>query len=66
MRVSPTIAPPKTDASVPPNDIAPFVPGGTRLKVVISLGCERDKIPSSDASVSPKQHENCLNHIQFK
>lgn len=38
----------------------PFVPGGTGLKLVTRRGGERDKIPSSDAKVSPKQHAKCL------
>lgn len=40
--------------------MAPFVPGGTRLKVVMSRGGDFERIPSSDASVSPRQHASCL------
>ena len=40
--------------------MAPLVPGGTRLKVVMSRGGDFERIPSSDASVSPRQHANCL------
>ena len=45
---------------VPRTDMAPFVPGGTRLKVVMSRGGDFERIPSSDASVSPMQHASCL------
>jgi hypothetical protein len=62
----PTKAPPTTEATVPPIDIPPFVPAGTFLNVVMSLGCDRERIPSSDARVSPKQHEKCLYHNQLK
>lgn len=61
---SPTIAPPTTEAIVPPIDIAPLVPGGTCSKVVTNRGFDRDKIPSSEARVSPRQHANCLYHNQ--
>jgi hypothetical protein len=40
--------------------MAPLVPGGTRLKVVMSRGVDFERIPSSDASVSPMQHASCL------
>jgi hypothetical protein len=52
----PTNPPPTTDTVVPNAVTPPFVPGGTVLNVVISLGLDRAKIPSSDASVSPRQH----------
>ena len=41
-------------------DIAPFVPGGTGLRVVIKIGLDFDRMPSSDASVSPRQQAKCL------
>jgi len=40
---------------VPPREIAPFVPGGTGLNVVIRIGGVGERMPSSEASVSPKQ-----------
>lgn len=48
------------ETTVPRTDMAPFVPGGTRLKVVMSRGGDFERIPSSDASVSPMQHASCL------
>jgi hypothetical protein len=45
---------------VPIRLTAPLVPGGTTFSVVISLGGERDKIPNSEASVSPRQQAKCL------
>ena len=54
------MAPPAMDANVPPKDIAPLVPGGTRLNVVTSRGGESERIPSSDPRVSPKQQAKCL------
>ena len=45
---------------VPRTDTAPLVPGGTPLKVVMSRGGDFERIPSSDASVSPRQHASCL------
>lgn len=53
------MAPPTTEANVPPKDIAPLVPGGTRLNVVTSRGGESERIPSSDPRVSPKQQAKC-------
>lgn len=58
--VKPITAPPITEASVPPTLIPPLVPGGTGFKVVIRMGFEWDSIPSSEASVSPRQHPKCL------
>lgn len=55
----PTNSPPIIDHTLPSSVIAPFVPRGTRPSVVINRGCDRDRIPSSDASVSPRQHPNC-------
>ena len=46
---------PKTEANVPMRDMSPFVPGGTCLRVVIRCGLDHDRMPSSDARVSPKQ-----------
>jgi hypothetical protein len=56
----PMITPPARDARVPEVDVAPLVPGGTLAKVVIRRGGDLDKIPISDAMVSPKQHAKCL------
>ena len=53
-------APPTIEAVVPIRDIAPFVPGGTGLKVVIKSGLDFDRMPSSDARVSPRQQAKCL------
>jgi len=58
--IIPITPPPAIDATVPPTDIAPFVPGGTDLSVVISFGRELDNTPNSDANVSPRQHAKCL------
>lgn len=55
---SPTMHPPMADASVPPRDIPPFVPAGTGLRVVMRMGGELDKMPSSEARVSPRQQAN--------
>lgn len=49
------ISPPARDATVPRTDRPPLVPGGTGLNVVIKIGGDLDKMPSSDAKVSPKQ-----------
>ena len=59
--VRPMIAPPESEASVPTKEIPPLVPGGTRANVVMRIGGDFDKIPSSEASVSPRQHAKCLN-----
>ncbi len=58
--VRPMSSPPAREDTVPITDMAPFVPGGTGLRVVMRIGRERERIPSSDASVSPKQHAKCL------
>lgn len=50
---------------VPVGDIPPFVPGGTGLRVVISRGWEGDKMPISEARVSPRQQEKCLEIINY-
>ena len=55
----PTNSPPIIDHTLPSSVIAPFVPRGTGRSVVINRGCDRDRIPNSDASVSPRQHPNC-------
>jgi hypothetical protein len=57
---NPTILPPKREASVPPRDMAPLVPGGTGLSVVIKIGGEWERMPSSEANVSPRQQAKCL------
>lgn len=54
--VRPMTTPPDRDARVPTSDTPPFVPGGTREKVVMRIGGDLDRIPSSEASVSPRQH----------
>lgn len=53
--VAPMIIPPAKEASVPVRDTPPFVPGGTTLNVVMRRGGFFDRIPSSEASVSPRQ-----------
>lgn len=57
---SPTMQPPMADAIVPPTEIPPFVPAGTVLKVVMRTGGELDRMPNSEASVSPRQQANWL------
>jgi hypothetical protein len=52
--------PPNKLASVPPSDIPPFVPGGTVLSVVIRIGGCEERMPSSEARVSPKQQAKWL------
>ena len=59
-RVSPIKVPPANEERVPMVDIPPFVPGGTGFRVVMRMGGERDKMPSSEASVSPRQQAKCL------
>ena len=56
--VNPTIHPPVIDARVPPSEMAPFVPGGTGFSVVRRIGGDRESMPSSEASVSPRQQAN--------
>jgi len=58
--VSPINPPPRKETAVPTSDMAPFVPGGTGFKVVIRIGLAGDKIPSSEARVSPRQQAKCL------
>lgn len=36
------------------------------MNVVINLGGERERMPSSDASVSPRQHAKWLRHRRFQ
>ena len=45
---------------IPIFEMAPFVPGGTLFRVVISLGGDFERIPSSEARVSPRQHAKWL------
>jgi len=52
--------------TVPKTVTPPFVPGGTGFRVVISLGFERARIPSSDAKVSPRQHPKCLKTLNIQ
>lgn len=58
--VAPMASPPPSDASVPTSDMPPFVPGGTGLSVVMRMGGVRERMPSSEASVSPRQHAKWL------
>lgn len=58
--ITPMIIPPANEASVPPTETPPFVPGGTTFPVVMSRGGEDDNMPSSEARVSPKQQAKCL------
>ena len=58
--VAPIITPPATDARVPVRDTPPFVPGGTALNVVMRRGGDFERIPSSEARVSPRQHAKWL------
>lgn len=58
--VMPMMRPPISEAKVPVLERPPLVPGGTTLRVVIRMGGERDRMPSSDARVSPRQHAKCL------
>mmetsp|Transcript_5301 Transcript_5301/g.10539 ORF Transcript_5301/g.10539 Transcript_5301/m.10539 type:complete len:81 (-) Transcript_5301:368-610(-) len=52
-----TNRPPAIDAAVPKNDMPPLVPLGTSDNVVINVALLAfDKVPSSDAHVSPLQH----------
>lgn len=53
--VTPMDKPPNKLASVPPTETPPFVPGGTVFSVVIRIGGREERIPSSDARVSPRQ-----------
>jgi hypothetical protein len=48
-------APAAAEAAVPSNVMAPFVPGGTRRPVVRRRGWEEDRMPISEAEVSPKK-----------
>lgn len=50
----PMAAPPKADAQVPSEEMAPLVPGGTLWNVMIWSGGNEERIPSSEASVSAK------------
>lgn len=65
--VMPMIRPPPREASVPIRESPPFVPGGTGFSVVMRIGGERERMPSSDARVSPRQHAKCLqNRFQLR
>ena len=57
------IIPPDRDAIVPSNETPPLVPGGTDFNVIIKIGGDFARIPSSDARVSPRQHAKCLNNL---
>lgn len=52
--VMPMAAPPKADAQVPNEEMAPLAPGGTLWNVMIWSGGNEERIPSSEASVSAK------------
>jgi hypothetical protein len=56
---SPISPPPIIEAIVPRGDMAPFVPAGTCFNVVMRMGFDFDRMPSSEANVSPRQHPNC-------
>lgn len=58
--IAPMMTPPDSEAKSPSKDTPPFVPGGTHLNVVIRSGELRESMPSSEASVSPRQHAKCL------
>ena len=64
--VRPMIRPPPMEARVPPRDTAPFVPGGTGLSVVIKIGGVGERMPSSEARVSPRQHAKWLSKHQYQ
>ena len=49
------IIPPMALHMVPHQVIPPLVPCGTVFNVIIDIGACRDKIPISDAKVSPRQ-----------
>lgn len=53
--VAPIDKPPNKLARVPPSETPPFVPGGTDLSVVIRTGGWEERMPSSEARVSPRQ-----------
>lgn len=57
---APIKVPPIAETSKPKGETPPLVPGGTRLKVVMSIGGVLERMPSSEASVSPRQHAKCL------
>lgn len=48
------------EAKVPVFETPPLVPGGTVLSVVMRMGGVVERIPSSDAKVSPRQQAKCL------
>ena len=54
--VTPMSVPPAREESVPMVDMPPFVPGGTGLSVVMRMGGDLERMPSSEANVSPRQH----------
>lgn len=45
--------PPKKLTIKPKTETPPFVPRGTRFRVVIKIGSDFDNMPSSEAHVSP-------------
>lgn len=58
--VKPMIIPPSADAATPNGDMPPLVPGGTRENVVIRMGEDLERMPISEARVSPRQQAKCL------
>jgi hypothetical protein len=60
----PIIIPPMAEAAVPSTDMPPLVPGGTRFHVVMRIGGVFERIPSSEARVSPKQQLKCLQKVE--
>jgi hypothetical protein len=58
--VVPMDKPPNKLARVPPKETPPFVPGGTDFSVVIRTGGWEERMPSSEARVSPRQQAKWL------
>jgi hypothetical protein len=56
----PITAPAVAEAAVPSSVTAPFVPGGTQRPVVMRRGREADRMPISEAEVSPERIEGVL------
>jgi hypothetical protein len=62
----PISPPPSADTARPSGEIPPFVPGGTGVKVRTERGGEVERIPSSEARVSARQHERWLWGCQWE
>lgn len=52
--------PPTSEQRVPRKETPPLTPGLHFFKVVMRIGADLERIPSSDASVSPRQHAKRL------